>query len=133
MEFLLDPQTWASLVTLTALEIVLGIDNLVFIAILSTRVPRHQQSKARRVGLGLAVITRLLLLGTIAWLASLSTPLFTLGAHEFSLRDVVLLAGGLFLLAKGTTEIHESVEGEEEERKSKASGFVSVVIQIMIL
>jgi predicted tellurium resistance membrane protein TerC len=133
MDFLLDPQMWASLLTLTALEIVLGIDNLVFIAILSTRLPAHQQSLARRAGLGLAVITRLMLLATIAWLASVTAPLFTLADQEISLRDLVLLAGGLFLLAKGTTEIHATVEGIEEHREARASGFVSVIVQIMIL
>jgi predicted tellurium resistance membrane protein TerC len=133
MEFLLDPQMWASLLTLTALEIVLGIDNLVFIAILSTKLPAHQQSRARRMGLAAAVVTRLMLLATIAWLASVTAPLFSLAGHGFSLRDVVLFAGGLFLLAKGTTEIHATVEGLEEIREAKASGFVSVIIQIMIL
>jgi predicted tellurium resistance membrane protein TerC len=133
MDFLLDPQLWASLLTLTALEIVLGIDNLVFIAILSTRLPAHQQARARRMGLGAAVITRLMLLATIAWLASVTAPLFTLAGQEISLRDLVLLAGGLFLLAKGTTEIHATVEGVEEHREAKVSGFFSVIVQIMIL
>jgi predicted tellurium resistance membrane protein TerC len=133
MDFLLDPQMWASLLTLTALEIVLGIDNLVFIAILSTRLPAHQQARARRLGLGAAVITRLMLLATIAWLASVTAPLFTLAGHEISLRDLVLLAGGLFLLAKGTSEIHATVEGIEEQREAKASSFMSVIVQIMIL
>lgn len=134
MELLLDPQIWISLVTLTALEIVLGIDNLVFIAILSTKLPQEQQSSARRIGLAMAVITRLLLLATVAWLASVTEPLFTLAGHAFSLRDLVLLVGGLFLLAKGTTEIHATVEGGEEElRQARASGFVSVIVQIMIL
>jgi predicted tellurium resistance membrane protein TerC len=133
MEFLLDPQMWASLITLTALEIVLGIDNLVFIAILSNRLPAHLQSRARRVGLGAAVITRLMLLATIAWLAGVTAPLFSLAGHDFSLRDLVLFGGGLFLLAKGTTEIHATVEGVEESRAVKVSGFTSVIVQIMIL
>lgn len=134
MEILLDPQTWLSLLTLTALEIVLGIDNLVFISILSSRLPAHQQSTARRVGLALAVITRLLLLLSISWLAGVTAPLFTLFDHPVSLRDLILLGGGLFLLAKGTTEIHATVEGVEEEiRESKAVSFTSVVVQIMIL
>lgn len=134
MEILLDPQTWLSLLTLTALEIVLGIDNLVFISILSSRLPAHQQSTARRVGLALAVITRLLLLLSISWLAGVTAPLFSVFDHPVSLRDLILLGGGLFLLAKGTTEIHATVEGVEEEiRESKAVSFTSVVVQIMIL
>ncbi len=134
MDFLLDPQIWASLITLTALEIVLGIDNLVFISILSNRLPAHQQTRARRVGLALAVITRLALLFSIAWLAGVTEPLFTLAEHPVSLRDLILLGGGLFLLAKGTTEIHHTVDGGEAEmRQVKAAGFASVVTQIMIL
>ena len=129
MEILLDPQTWLSLLTLTALEIVLGIDNLVFISILSSRLPAHQQSTARRVGLALAVITRLLLLLSISWLAGVTAPLFSVFDHPVSLRDLILLGGGLFLLAKGTTEIHATVEGVEEEiRESKAVSFTSVVV-----
>jgi len=134
MELLLDPHAWASLLTLTALEIVLGIDNLVFISIVSARLPLAQQSAARRTGLALAVVTRLLLLATIAWLASLTKPLFTLLGEGFSLRDIVLIAGGLFLLAKGTTEIHGTVEGSEEgPTAGKAAGFASVIVQIMVL
>ena len=134
MELLLDPQVWISLLTLTALEIVLGIDNLVFISILSNRLPAQQQSVARRAGLALAVITRLLLLASIAWLANLTTPLFTVLEHPVSLRDLILLIGGLFLLAKGTTEIHATVDGVEEEmRAAKPTSFISVIIQIMIL
>lgn len=134
MDFLLDPQVWASLLTLTALEIVLGIDNLVFISILSNSLPEHQQSGARRLGLAMAVITRLLLLATIAWMAGVTQPLFAVFGHEVSLRDLILLGGGLFLLAKGTTEIHATVEGVEEEVKTaKAAGFSAVIVQIMIL
>jgi predicted tellurium resistance membrane protein TerC len=134
MDVLLDLQLWVSLLTLTALEIVLGIDNLVFLSILSNRLPAHQQKSARRIGLALAVITRLLLLFSIAWLASVTQPLFTIAEHAVSLRDLVLIGGGLFLLAKGTTEIHTAVEGiEEEMRQAKASRFTSVVVQIMTL
>jgi predicted tellurium resistance membrane protein TerC len=134
MEFLLDPQIWASLLTLTALEIVLGIDNLVFISIISSRLPAHQQTAARRGGLALAVITRLMLLATIAWLAGVTAPLFHLGEHAVSLRDIVLLTGGLFLLAKGTSEIHATVEGVEEEmREVKVSSFGWVIVQIAVL
>ena len=124
----------ASLLTLTALEIVLGIDNLIFISIMSNRLPVEQQSSARRTGLALAVITRLLLLASIAWLAGVTTPLFSVFDHPVSLRDLILVGGGLFLLAKGTTEIHTTVEGVEEEiSHAKATSFVSVIIQIMIL
>ncbi|CDH47303.1 MAG: TerC family protein [Candidatus Competibacteraceae bacterium] len=134
MELLFDPQVWISLLTLTALEIVLGIDNLVFISILSNRLPIQQQPAARRTGLALAVITRLLLLASIAWLANVTTPLFTVLEHPVSLRDLILLVGGLFLLAKGTTEIHATVDGVEEEmRAAKPARFVSVIVQIMIL
>ncbi|MDS4025820.1 MAG: TerC family protein [Candidatus Contendobacter sp.] len=124
----------ASLLTLTALEIVLGIDNLVFISILSNRLPVEQQSSARRIGLALAVISRLLLLASIAWLAGVTAPLFTIFEHAVSLRDLVLLGGGLFLLAKGTTEIHATVDGVEEEmRETRAASFMAVIIQIMVL
>ncbi len=123
-----------SLLTLTALEIVLGIDNLVFISILANRLPVEQQSSARRAGLALAVITRLLLLASISWLAGVTAPLFTIFEHPVSLRDLILLSGGLFLLAKGTTEIHATVDGVEEDmRQAKAASFVSVIVQIMIL
>ncbi|HRY14667.1 MAG TPA: TerC family protein [Candidatus Competibacteraceae bacterium] len=134
MDFLLDPQVWASLLTLTALEIVLGIDNLLFIAILSNKLPEHQQRTARRSGLALAVITRLLLLASVFWLAKATTPLFTVFEHPVSIRDLILLGGGLFLLAKGATEIHATVDGVEEEmREAKAASFIAVIVQIMIL
>ncbi len=134
MAFLLDPQVWASLLTLTALEIVLGIDNLLFISLLSNRLPAAQQTSARRSGLALAVITRLLLLVSIVWLAGVTKPLFSISDHPVSLRDLILLGGGLFLLAKGTTEIHTTVEGVEEEiRESRADSFLAVIIQIAIL
>ncbi|HRC73996.1 MAG TPA: TerC family protein, partial [Candidatus Competibacter sp.] len=116
------------------LEIVLGIDNLVFISIMSNRLPAEQRSLARRVGLALAVITRLLLLASIAWLAGVTTPLFAIVDHPVSLRDLILFGGGLFLLAKGTTEIHAAVDGVEEEmRQGKPLSFTSVIIQIIIL
>ncbi|MFO1371309.1 MAG: TerC family protein [Candidatus Competibacteraceae bacterium] len=134
MDFLLDSQMWASLITLTALEIVLGVDNLVFISILSNRLPVEQQPSARRAGLALAVITRLLLLASIAWLAGVTAPLFTVLAHPVSLRDLILLGGGLFLLAKGTTEIHTTVDGVEEElQHARVASFTSVIVQIMLL
>src|SRR3990172_837604 len=110
MDLLLDAQLWASLLTLTALEIVLGIDNLIFISIVSGRLPANRQRSARRIGLALAVITRLLLLAAIAWLVGLTQPLFPVRGHSVSLRDIILAAGGLFLLAKGTAEIHATME-----------------------
>ncbi|MBK7541963.1 MAG: TerC family protein [Candidatus Competibacteraceae bacterium] len=127
-------EIFVSLLTLTALEIVLGIDNLVFISIMSNRLPPEQRSRARRLGLALAVITRLLLLASIAWLAGVTTPLFSVFEHSVSLRDIILSGGGLFLLAKGTTEIHAAVDGiEEEMREGKPLSFRSVIIQIIVL
>jgi len=134
LEILYDPKTWASFLTLTALEIVLGIDNLLFLSIISGRLPAEQQPKARRLGLALAVVARLLLLLGIAWMVGLSAPLFTLFGHPFSWRDLVLAGGGVFLLAKGTVEIHTAVEGVEEEiRQARPSGFAAVIAQIVLL
>ena len=134
MEILQDPRTWASFLTLTALEIVLGIDNLLFLSIISGRLPAEQQPMARRLGLALAVVARLLLLLGIAWMVGLSAPLFTLFGHPFSWRDLVLAGGGVFLLAKGTVEIHTTVEGVEEEmRQARPSGFAAVIAQIVLL
>ncbi len=110
-----DPQIWLSLVTLSALEIVLGIDNLVFIAILTGRLPEHQRSLGRKVGLSLALITRLMLLAALAWIVGLTQPIFTIAGQGFSWRDVILIAGGLFLLYKATMEIHEMVEKDDGE------------------
>src|SRR4051812_49808123 len=112
MQWLVDPHLWASLVTLTALEIVLGIDNLVFIAILVGRLPEDRRGSARRLGLALAVLSRLALLASISWIIELTTPVFELFDRAFSWRDIILIAGGLFLLYKGTREIHERLEGE---------------------
>jgi len=134
MELLADPQAWLSLVTLTVLEIVLGIDNLVFIAVLVGKLPREQQPLARRLGIGVALGTRLLLLASIAWIAGLTQPAFTLFDHAISWRDLVLILGGLFLIYKSTHEIHGSLEGEEGETSAKVSAaFTAVVIQIGIL
>lgn len=134
MALLSDPQAWMSLLTLTALEIVLGIDNIIFISIMAAKLPAHQQHKARQVGLALALITRLMLLASIAWVATLTAPLFTVFGQGFSGRDVILLGGGLFLMAKGTMEIHHTVEGAEEaQRAVKVATFGAVVTQIMIL
>jgi predicted tellurium resistance membrane protein TerC len=135
ISWLLDPQIWASLVTLTALEIVLGIDNLVFIAILVGRLPEERRDLARKLGLGAAVITRLALLASIAWIIGLTKPVFELFGHAFAWRDIILIAGGLFLLYKGTREIHERLEGEgpHADVARVAVSFGGVIVQIMIL
>jgi predicted tellurium resistance membrane protein TerC len=134
MDWLTDPQIWASLVTLTALEIVLGIDNLVFIAIVAGRLPPERQNRARQVGLALALISRLALLGSIAWIIGLTAPLFDIFGQPVSWRDVVLIAGGLFLLYKGTREIHRRLEGEGQEKaRSGRTSFAGSVAQIMLL
>lgn len=135
LDLLADPQAWASLLTLTALEIVLGIDNIIFISIMASKLPAHQQQRARQVGLALALITRLMLLASIAWVATLTRPLFEILGHGVSGRDLILILGGLFLLAKGTMEIHHTVEGQEEDKgAAKAvATFGGVVFQIMLL
>ncbi len=134
LDLLADPNVWASLLTLTALEIVLGIDNIIFISIMASKLPAHQQHKARQIGLALALLTRLMLLASIAWVAKLTDPLFTVMGWAVSGRDLILIGGGLFLLAKGTLEIHHTVEGHEEEGAApKLATFQSVVIQIMFL
>ncbi|NYZ16009.1 TerC family protein [Azospirillum sp. RWY-5-1] len=134
LDLLADPQAWASLLTLTALEIVLGIDNIIFISIMASKLPAHQQHRARQVGLALALITRLMLLASIAWVATLTRPLFEILGHGVSGRDLILILGGLFLLAKGTMEIHHTVEGQEEAGVAKAvATFGGVVFQIMLL
>ena len=138
MDWLTSPEAWISLVTLTFLEIVLGIDNIVFIAILAGKLPQGQQKKARQLGLALALVTRILLLCALAWMVRLTKPLFTIAlfGHDFGLsgRDLILLGGGLFLLAKSTREIHEKLEGEEGEKSKRiAPTFASVIIQILLL
>jgi predicted tellurium resistance membrane protein TerC len=134
MSWITNPDIWAALITLTALEIVLGIDNIVFISIITGNLPEHRQSAARRTGLALAVVTRLLLLGAIFLLARFTAPLFTLFRQPFSLRDLVLIGGGLFLLAKSTVEIHGDIEGEHAATGKRAPGsFISVIVQILLL
>src|SRR6185503_13090998 len=133
-----SPEAWISLVTLTLLEIVLGIDNIVFIAILAGKLPENQQKKARQLGLTLALGTRILLLCGLAWMVGLTRPLFTLPlfGHEWGLsgRDLILLIGGLFLLYKSTREIHEKLEGDDGEKSRRVSpSFVSVIVQILLL
>jgi predicted tellurium resistance membrane protein TerC len=129
-----DPNAWVSLVTLTVLEIVLGIDNVVFISILTGKLPDVQQAKARTTGLGLALFTRILLLLCIKWLMGLTNPLFAVFSHEFSGKDLILIAGGFFLIAKSTQEIHARLEPEEDGKFRKGHGnFVGTIIQIVLL
>ena len=133
-EWISSPEAWIALTTLTALEIVLGIDNIIFISILVSRLPDHQREFGRRVGLALAMLTRLALLFSIAWVMGLKDPWFTIFAQEISGRDVILIVGGLFLLYKSTHEIHQSMEGIEEEASvPKVAGLASVLAQIAIL
>lgn len=134
MEWLTSPEAWIALFTLTALEIVLGIDNVIFISILASKLPKDQQAKARQVGLGAALITRILLLLSLSWVIGLTNPLFRLFTFEISGRDLILLLGGLFLLAKSTHEIHDKLEGVEGHASAKvAPAFWSVIFQIMLL
>ena len=135
MDWLTEPQAWISLLTLTGLEIVLGIDNIIFISILAGKLPADQQDKARKLGLALALITRLLLLASIAWMAKITTPLFTLIGHGVSGRDLILILGGLFLLVKSTMEIHEKLEGEDGHDKpvKAVAKFSQVIVQILLL
>lgn len=134
MEWITQPQAWVALATLTALEVVLGIDNIVFISVLVGRLPKEHRNKARTIGLALAMVTRILLLLTLTWIMTLTTPVFTVLKNEISGRDIILLAGGLFLLAKSTHEIHQSLEGQQESAKKKLAGsFFSILIQIALL
>jgi predicted tellurium resistance membrane protein TerC len=134
MDWLGDPQAWIGFVTLAVLEIVLGIDNIVFISILAGKLPANQRARARRLGLGLAMVMRILLLLSISWIVRLTAPLFTVLGEEISGRDLVLLAGGLFLLAKATHEIHAKLEGEEGGASVRvAPSFASVIVQITLL
>lgn len=134
MTWITDPQVWMALVTLTALEIVLGIDNIIFISVLASKLPVHQRARARIIGLAVAMVTRLLLLFSLAWMLRLTAPLFTVFAQEISGRDIILIVGGLFLLVKSTLEIHDKLEGSEGEMTVAAqASFASVVIQIGLL
>jgi predicted tellurium resistance membrane protein TerC len=133
-DWLASPEAWVALATLTALEIVLGIDNIIFISILVGRLPEHQRAFARRVGLSLAMITRLGLLFSLAWIMGLTEPWFTVLGEEISGRDIILIGGGLFLLMKATHEIHHSVEGEEESvQQVVAANLTMVLVQIAVL
>jgi predicted tellurium resistance membrane protein TerC len=134
MEWFLDPQIWLALVTLTALEIVLGIDNVVFIAILAGKLPETQQKQARTIGLALAMFSRIALLFSIVWIMRLTAPLFTILGNEFSGRDIILFLGGLFLLAKSTHEIHNKLEGHEGQSSARvAATFTGVLVQIILI
>jgi predicted tellurium resistance membrane protein TerC len=133
MEWFSDPQIWIGLLTLTALEIVLGIDNIVFIAILSGRLPAHSQRKARLWGLALAMIMRVLLLLSLSWIMGLTKPLFSITSFGVSGRALILIGGGLFLLAKSTREIHHKLEGDESVTGKEASSFPAVLVQIVLL
>ena len=131
-----NPETWVALLTLTVLEIVLGIDNVIFISILVQRLPAERRDQARLIGLGLAMGMRIVLLLTISWIIGLTQPAFSLGDREFSWRDIILIGGGLFLLWKATTEIHESLEGEEGHAAEGGAGrasFGGVLVQIVLL
>lgn len=134
MEWLTDPQTWLALATLTALEIVLGIDNIIFISIQAGKLPVHQQEKARITGLGLAMFIRVALLFSLTWLMGLTAPLFSVFNNEISGRDIILISGGLFLLWKSTMEIHEKLEGEEGVSSARVgTTFGAVIVQILLL
>jgi len=135
MDWITDQQIWISLVTLTGLEIVLGIDNIIFISILAGKLPAEQQQKARQLGLLLALVTRILLLASLAWMAKLTAPLFTVFGQGISGRDLILIVGGLFLLGKSTHEIHEKLEGVDGGNNpvKGTAKFGSVLVQIMLL
>jgi len=139
MDALLNPEIWIALATLTALELVLGIDNIIFISILAGRLPPEQRNKARRLGIAAAAVTRLGLLFTIAWIIGLTAPLFELFGRAFSWRDLILIGGGLFLIGKATHEIHQKIEGAGREAEEgpdlarAATSFAGVIVQIMLL
>lgn len=134
MEWLTSPEVWIALITLTVLEVVLGVDNVIFISILASKLPREEQDRARVVGISLAAVTRILFLLSIAWIMALKKPLFTLLGHEVTGKDLVLIAGGLFLIYKSVKEIHEKLEGEPGHAiKRVAPSFASVIGQVLLL
>ena len=133
VDWISDPQAWIALLTLTVLEIVLGVDNIIFLSILSARLPEEQRARARLIGLALALIGRVGLLLSLSWLIGLTEPFFTVWTKQISGRDLILFGGGLFLLAKSTHEIHASMEGDTHERPAKATSFASVLVQILLL
>jgi predicted tellurium resistance membrane protein TerC len=133
-ELIRDPEAWIALVTLTMLEVVLGIDNIIFISILAGKLPHAQQARARTTGLAVAMLSRLALLFSLTWIMRLTAPIFSIAGRDISGRDMILVAGGLFLLAKSTHEIHLRLEGAEElERSASPTSFASVVVQVMLL
>jgi len=134
VEWISEPQAWIAFLTLTALELVLGIDNVIFISILAGKLPQDQRKKARTVGLALAMITRVLLLLSLSWIIRLTAPLFTVLSQNISGRDLILICGGLFLIAKSTFEIHGKLEGDEGHASARVGpSFTSVIIQILLL
>ncbi len=134
MDWIADPHSWVAFLTLLALEVVLGIDNIVFISILAGKLPKERRARARIVGLGLAMFLRIGLLFSLSWVIGLTDPLFRILGHEISGRDIILLGGGLFLIGKSTHEIHEKLEGEDGETEARvASSFTNVIIQILLL
>ncbi len=134
MDLLTDPQSWIAFATLLALEIVLGVDNVVFISILAGKLPAGEQQRARSTGLALALVTRVLLLLSLSWVIRLTAPLFAPFGHELSGRDLILIVGGLFLIGKSTHEMHQRLEGEEGETSSRVRpSFSGVIVQILLL
>lgn len=136
IDWLTDPHIWASFIALSAMEVVLGIDNVVFISLLVSLLPQERRLTARRIGLSLALVFRVIMLGGIAWVIHLTTPIFSIASYDFSWRDLILMAGGLFLLVKATREIHRDIEAEEEEEGAPgrvADTMVSAILQIAII
>jgi predicted tellurium resistance membrane protein TerC len=135
MELLTSPEAWAALLTLTVLEIVLGIDNVIFLSVIVSRIPPHQAKRARQIGLALALIVRILLLSILVWLIGLTEPVFEARGFAFSWRDMILIGGGLFLIAKATHEIHGEVEARESEESevSKSRTFFWIIVQIIVI
>lgn len=133
MELLADPKMWVAFFTLLSLELVLGVDNVIFISILAGRLPREQQVNARRIGLALAVVSRIILLFCLTWVIGLTAPMFNLFGNEISGRDLILIIGGLFLIAKSTHEIHQKLEGSEGHGPAKAATFSSFLVQVFLL
>lgn len=135
IELLTSPEAWAALLTLTVLEIVLGIDNVIFLSVIVSRIPPRQAKRARQIGLALALIFRILLLSILVWLIGLTAPVLTVKEFAFSWRDIILIGGGLFLIAKATHEIHGEVEARESEEHgaSKSSAFFWIIVQIIII
>ena len=138
MHWLADPQAWIAFLTLVLLELVLGVDNVIFISILAGKLPQHEQARARTTGIMLAIGTRILLLLSLSWIIGLTEPMFSVLSYPISGRDLILIVGGLFLIGKSTHEIHEKLEGEEEHvssggQKRNGPAFASVIIQILLL